>query len=123
MTTPHAQRSFFTGADAITDNHAFFEWAENARRVLHAAALELGITASELEAKLRRVNNGIVLVPGISAVARARQVARPIGNAAESLLIASKYIITATNRFEAAFLPELEAAGYRRNPQTFTFKP
>lgn len=115
-------RTFFSGADALTDNHALVEWAENTRRILHAAALELGITASELEARLRRVGGGNVVVGGMSARLRARQVTRPLQQASESLVIASQYVITANNRFLAAFLPELEQAGYRNTKPDFNFK-
>lgn len=121
-TNTNNTRTFFSGADALTDNHALVEWCENTRRILHAAALELGITASELDARLRRVS-GTVVVGGLSARARARQVAKPIQQASESLVIASQYIITANNKFLAAFLPELEQAGYAgsRKPD-FKFK-
>lgn len=128
--TPHGNRdrdraharNFFAGADAIVDNHTFFEWAEGSRRILHAAALELGIVASELDAKLRTVNNGVVLLPGLTARARARQVAKPVQQAGNALLVASQYIITSTNRFEAAFMPELESAGSRRPHSSFVIK-
>jgi|SRR5690606_1376062 len=118
MTQP--QRNFFTGADAITDNHALLEWVESSRRILHAAALELGITGSELEARLRSVSHGPV--GGLSGRARARQVARPIQQAGEALVIASQYMVTAGNRFLAAYLPELEQAGYRERKPEFRFK-
>lgn len=122
-TTPNTGtgRTFFSGADALTDNHALVEWCENTRRILHAAALELGITASELDARLRRVS-GSVVVGGLSARARARQVARPIQQASEALVVASQYIITANNRFLSAFLPELEQAGYRHAKPEFKFR-
>lgn len=105
-------RSPFTMSDALTDNLALIEWCEQSRRVLHAGALELGISASELEAKLRRVSGG-VLIAGMSARYRAHQVSKPIQQAAEALVVASRYIITANNRFQAAYSPELEAAGYK----------
>ncbi|MBB4958972.1 hypothetical protein [Micromonospora polyrhachis] len=121
MTQP-ASKSFFVGADALTDNLALIEWCENSRRILHAGALELGICASELDAKLRTVSGGLS-VGGLSGRRRANQVSRPIGQASEALVVASQYIITASNRFVAAFDPELSAAGYRgaRKPD-FKFK-
>lgn len=114
------QRSFFTGADALTDNVALVEWFNNSRRLLHAAALELGVTASELDARLRAVAGGVV-VGGLSGRARARQVARPITHASEALVTASQYIVTASTRFEAVYMPELEAVGYKPRKDAFRF--
>ncbi|TDB87202.1 hypothetical protein E1091_15920 [Micromonospora fluostatini] len=111
---------YFVSADAITDNVALLEWCENTRRVIHAGALELGIVASEIDARLRAVNPG--LVGGMSGRARARQVARPIQQASESLVIASRYIVTAATRFQAVYLPELEAAGHKPRRNDFRFK-
>ncbi|WFE62884.1 MULTISPECIES: hypothetical protein [Micromonospora] len=112
-TNPPQGRTLFSGADSLTDNHALIEWCESTRRILHAAALELGITASELDARLRRVGGGAVVVGGLTARARARQVAKPIQQASEALVIASQYVITANNRFVTAYMPELEQVGYR----------
>jgi hypothetical protein len=120
MSQPH-QRSIFTGADSLTDNVALIEWTESTRRILHAAALELGITASELEARLRRVGGGLA-VGGLTSRARARQVARPIQQASEALVVASQYVITANNRFQAAFMPELEQAGFQARKPDFKFR-
>lgn len=113
-------RSFFASADALTDNHALLEWCETSRRILHAGALELGICASELEARLRGVSRGPV--GGLSGRARARQVARPIQQASEALVIASRYVITANNRFQAVYMPELEQVGYCGRKPEFKFK-
>lgn len=114
-------REFFTLPTGQLDNVILMEWLEASRRAMHGGALELGISASELEAKLRRVSSGLV-VAGMSSRYRAAQVARPIQKASEALVVASRYIITASNRFEAVFTPELEAAGYRPAPGTFKFK-
>jgi len=117
-----SRRSPFVMADGISDNLSFMEFVEEGRRVLHAGALELGITASELQAKLRRANRGIT-VGGMTARYRAAYVTRPIGQAAEALVIASKYIITSGNRFEAVYGYELEHAGAkRRESRGFEFK-
>jgi len=114
-------RSFFAAADSLTDNVALLEWCERSRRILHAGALELGICASELDARLRSVSRGPV--GGLSGRARARQVARPIQQASEALVIASRYVITASTRFQAVYMPELEAAGFRRSRRPdFKFK-
>lgn len=120
---PQTGRTGFAMADGITDNIELIEWVERSRRLLHAGALELGITASELEAKLRRASRGLV-VAGMSARYRAHQVAKPVQQASESLVIASQYIITAGNRFEAAFGFELEQVGAkgRRAGGEFRFK-
>ncbi|MEU7590663.1 hypothetical protein AB0A95_30775 [Micromonospora sp. NPDC049230] len=118
--TRQQTRSFFAGADALTDNVALLEWCENSRRILHAGALELGICASELDARLRAVSRGPM--GGMSGRARARQVARPIQQASEALVIASRYIVTAGSRFQAVYLPELETAGHRPRRQDFKFK-
>lgn len=117
------KRSFFTMADGLTDNVVLLEFVEQSRRTLHAGALELGITASEIEAKLRRHGRGIT-IGGLTAGHRARQVARPIQQASEALVIASQYIITAGNRFEAVYGHELEQVGYqgRRSGSDFRFK-
>ncbi len=115
-------RGFLTPGGPIRDNVTLIEWCEQSRRVLHAGALELGICAAEIDAKLRKVSRGLV-VGGLTAGYRAGRVAKPIGQAAEALVVASRYIITASNRFEAVYMPELEAAGYRSkaNPG-FAFK-
>ncbi|MEU1756982.1 hypothetical protein ABZ436_30610 [Micromonospora matsumotoense] len=114
------ERGIFTGADALTDNVALVEWFNSTRRILHAAALELGVTASELDARLRVVGGGI-MVGGLTGRARARQVARPITHASEALVTASQYIVTASTRFEAVYLPELEAVGYKPRRDGFRF--
>lgn len=114
------ERGIFIGADALTDNVALSHWFNETRRVLHAAAVELGVTASELDARLRAVSSGIV-VGGLTARARARQVAKPITHAAEALVVASQYIVTAAGRFEAVYMPELEAVGYKPRKSDFRF--
>ncbi|GIF16531.1 hypothetical protein [Actinoplanes teichomyceticus] len=116
---PHANpgpRSGFLGVDqgALQDNVTFLEWCEGARRVLHTGALELGIFASEADARFRKVSRGLVIA-NMSSVYRAHQVSKPIAQAAEALVAASRYIITASNRYQAVYLPELEAAGWRGN--------
>lgn len=118
---PKSGRSFFAMSDGLTDNIALIEWVEQSRRVLHAGALELGITASELEAKLRRASRGLV-VGGLSARYRAHMVTKPVQQASEALVIASQYIVTAGNRFEAAFGYELEQAGYKGRSRNGEFK-
>lgn len=120
MTQQAKGRSFFAGADALTDNVALLEWCENSRRILHAGALELGICASELDARLRAIKGGPM--GGLSGRARARQVARPIQQASESLVIACQYVVTASSRFQAVYMPELEAAGHRPRRNEFRFK-
>jgi hypothetical protein len=116
----HTPRTFFAAADSLTDNIALLEWCEGSRRLLHAGALELGICASELDARLRAISRGPV--GGLSGRARARQVARPIQQASEALVIASRYIVTASSRFQAVYLPELEAAGHKPRRNDFRFK-
>jgi len=116
------QRGIFSGADALTDNVALAEWFESSRRTLHAASLELGITASELDARLRAISGGVI-IGGLTGRARARQVTKPIGHAAEALVTASQYIVTASARFEAAYMPELEAVGHRPRRSEFKFRP
>lgn len=105
----------------LTDNIALIEWFEDSRRILHAGALELGIVASEIDAQLRKVSKGLV-VAGMSSRYRASRVSKPIALASESLIIASRYIITSNNRFEAAFMPELQASGYKPAAGNFTFR-
>lgn len=125
MTAPNgnSNRGFLTPGGPLTDNVSFFEWCENSRRLLHSGALELGICASEIEARLRRVSGGL-MVAGMSSRYRARQVTRPVAQAGEALVVASRYIITASNRFEAVYMPELEAAGYKTSGGStpFSFK-
>lgn len=117
-----AGREFFTLPTGQLDNVILMEWLEASRRVMHSGALELGISASELEAKLRRVNPTMV-VAGMTSRYRAAQVARPLQKASEALVVASRYLITSANRFEAVFTPELEAAGYRPSSAgNFKFK-
>lgn len=116
-----ARHGFLTPGVPLNDNVALLEWAEQSRRLLHMGSLELGITAAELDARLRKVNPTLV-VAGLDARYRARQVTKPVAQAAEALTLASRYIITATNRFEAVFMPELEQAGYRAKPAEFKFK-
>ena len=88
---------------------------------MHTGALELGIVSAEVDAQLRKVSRG-VLVAGVSARYRAHMVSKPIGQAGEALVVASRYIITARNRFEAVYAPELEAAGYRPAASSFGFR-
>jgi hypothetical protein len=122
MTQNTPARGFLTPGGPIADNVALIEWCEQSRKMLHTGALELGICAAEVDAKLRKVSKGLV-VGGLTAGYRAGRVATPIGKASEALVVASRWIITASNRFEAVYMPELEAAGYRanRNP-SFAFK-
>lgn len=115
------RRSFLTPDAPLTDNIALLEWFEQSRRALHLGSLILGGISAELDAKLRKVNPTFV-VAGLTSVHRARQVSRPTGKAAEALNSATKYIITASNRFEAGFMPELEAAGYKPTSQPFKFR-
>ncbi|MDR7278957.1 hypothetical protein [Catenuloplanes atrovinosus] len=115
------RHGFLTPNAPLTDNVALLEWAEQSRKLLHMGSLELGITAAELDAKLRKVNPHL-LVAGLDARYRARQISKPVAQAAEALTVASRYIITATNRFEAVFMPELEQAGYKPRADEFTFK-
>lgn len=120
--SPSPARGFLTPGGPIADNVTLIEWCEQSRRVLHTGALELGICAAEVDAKLRKVSRGLV-VGGLTAGYRAGRVAKPIAQAAEALVVASRYIITASNRFEAVYMPELEAAGYRGKSQPgFAFK-
>lgn len=114
-------RGFLTPQAPLTSNIELFEWFEQSRQVLHAGSLELGIVAAELDAQLRKVSRG-VLVAGVSARYRAHMVSKPIGQAGAALVAASRYIITSRNKFEAVFLPELEAAGYKPAPSAFNFK-
>lgn len=115
-------RGFLTPGGPITDNIAFLEWCEQSRKILHGGALELGICAAEVDARLRKVSRGL-MVGGMTSGYRSGRVAKPIASAAEALVVASRYIITASNRFEAGYAPELEAAGFhgRGNPG-FTFR-
>ncbi|MBN1170548.1 MAG: hypothetical protein JXA67_00040 [Micromonosporaceae bacterium] len=119
--TQNPNRGIFTGADALTDNIALAEWFNTSRRILHAASLELGVTASELDARLRAVSRGLT-VGGLTGRARARQVTKPLGHAAEALVVASQYIVTASTRFEAVYMPELEAVGHKPRRNEFRFK-
>ncbi len=105
----------------MTDNVAFLEWTENSRRILHTGALELGICAAELDAKLRKVSRGLV-VGGLTSGYRASRVSNPVSQAAEAMVVASRYIITASNRFQAVYLPELEQAGYKPRASDFSFR-
>lgn len=124
MTQPpngQSGRGFLTPGGPIQDNVALIEWCEQSRRMLHAGALELGICAAEVDATLRKVSKGL-MVGGLSSTYRAHRVSKPIAQAAESLVVASRYIITASNRFQAVYMPELEAAGYRPAASSFSFK-
>lgn len=114
-------RGFLTPGGPITDNVALIEWCEQSRRILHSGSLELGICAAEVDAKLRKVSKGI-LVAGMTSSYRAGRVSKPISQAAEALVVASRYIITASNRFEAAYMPELQAAGYQNSKPSFGFR-
>lgn len=114
-------RGLFTGADALTDNVVLVEWFNTSRRILHAASLELGVTASELDARLRALSKGIV-IGGLTGWARARQVTKPIQHAAEALVVASQYMVTANTRFEAVYMPELESVGHKPRRNEFRFK-
>jgi len=115
------RRGFLTPVAPINNNKALFEWFEQSRVLLHSGALELGIVSAEIDAQLRKVSRGI-MVAGLSARYRAHMVSREIAHAGEALTVASRYIITASNKFEAAYMPELAAAGYRPRPGTFEFK-
>jgi hypothetical protein len=115
------RHGFLTPQAPINNNIELIEWFEQGRRILHAGSLELGIVSAEIDAQLRKVSRGI-LVAGVSSRYRAHMVSKPIAQSAEALVVASRYIITARNKFEAAFMPELEAAGYRPAGSTFKFK-
>lgn len=121
MSDSQPTRNFFSNADALVDNISLLEWCEKSRQILHAGALELGICASELDARLRNVSGGGV-IGGMSGRARARQVAKPIQQASESLVIASRYVVTAATRFQAVYLPELESVGHKPRRDQFRFK-
>lgn len=105
------------------DNVQLREWLEGRRRILHMQSVELAVSASEIEAWLRRVSGGKT-IGGMSARKRARLVANAIRLSAMALTIAAKYLASAYGRFLAAYQPELEAAGAlrRKNQQAFTFK-
>jgi hypothetical protein len=113
---------FLTPGGPIKDNHIFLQWLEQSRFILHTGGLELGIVAAEMDARLRKVHKGII-VGGLTSGYRARRVSKPISDAAEALIVASQYLITASNRFEAVYTPELEEVGYQnKTVPTFTFK-
>jgi hypothetical protein len=112
---------FLTPHAPITNNIELIEWFEQGRRILHTGALELGIVSAEIDAQLRKVSRGL-MVAGVSSRYRAHMVSKPIAQSAEALIVASRYIITARNKFEAVFMPELEAAGYRPPASSFKFK-
>jgi hypothetical protein len=112
---------FLTPQAPINSNIELIEWFEQGRRILHTGALELGIVSAEIDAQLRKVSRGL-MVAGVSSRYRAHMVSKPIGQAGEALVIASRYIITARNKFEAVYMPELEAAGYRPAASAFKFK-
>lgn len=114
-------QSFFGGADALTDNESLFAFLEHSRKLLHAEGLEMAILAAELEARLSRYRP-MDLVGGLNARARAKQVAKPLAQAGEALIVASRYVITSGNRFSAVYMPELEQVGSRPKPSEFRFK-
>lgn len=114
-------RGFLTPQAPINSNIELIEWFEQSRRVTHAGALELGIVAAEIDAQLRKVSRGL-MVAGVSSRYRAHMVSKPIAQAGEALVVASRYIITARNKFEAVYMPELEAAGYKPPSSAFKFK-
>lgn len=114
-------RGFLTPGGPIKDNHLFIEWLEQSRFILHTGALELGIVAAEMDARLRKVHRGLV-VGGLTASYRAGRVSKPVSDAAEALVAASRYLITADNRFKAVYMPELEAVGYQPSASGFVFK-
>lgn len=112
----------FIGGPPPMDNVQLREWIEVRRKALHIASVELAVSASEIEAWLRRVSNGRT-VGGMSARKRARLVANAIRLSAMALTIAAKYLASSYSRFLAAYQPELEAAGAaKRRTQTFVFK-
>lgn len=116
MTQPNTgrPRPGFLGTDpgALQDNVTYLEWCEQARKILHVGALELGIFAAEADARFRKVSRGLIIA-NMSSVYRAHQVSKPIAQAAEALVTASRYVITSSNRYQAVYLPELEAAGWK----------
>jgi hypothetical protein len=112
----------FMGGPPPMDNVQLREWIEVRRRALHMASVELAVSASEIEAWLRRVSNGRT-IGGMSARKRARLVANAIRLSAMALTIAAKYLSSAYARFVAAYQPELEAASAaKRRQQAFIFK-
>lgn len=116
------RRNVFGAPEDIRDNVGLLEYFELVRRMVHAGAVELGVTAAEVEARLRNVSPESV-VGGLGSRRRAKQVSRPVELAAESLTVASQYMVTAANRFNAVYMPELEAAGAaQRRRRDFTFK-
>lgn len=111
----------FMGGEPPMDNVELRNWFDVRRKALHIASVELAVSSAAIEARLRTVSGGRT-VGGLSARKRARMVAGPIRLAAMALVIASKYMITAYGRFEAAYAPELEAAAYRRRRPGFGFR-
>lgn len=119
---PSRRNNVFGAPEEIRDNVTLLEYCETVRRLMHRGAVELGVTAAEIDARLRNVSPDAV-VGGLSGRRRAKQVARPIDLASESLTVACQYMVTAANRFQAAYMPELEAAGaVRKRQNDFRFR-
>lgn len=125
MTSPNVRprrRNVFGAPEEIRSNVELLEYCETVRRLVHQGAVELGVSAAEVEARLRNVSGGVI-IGGLTSRHRARQVAKPIELAGQSLTIASQYMVTAANRFQAAYMPELEAVGAAsRNRRDFEFR-
>lgn len=93
----------------FTDSRALRIYLNNARRVLHRAAMELHISASELEAALRTV-------PGESRSVqrrRARRVSRHLKHAAECLVAASSATVRTWGTFQAEYNVKAQIRGGR----------
>lgn len=106
----------------LKDNILILEWLEKARLTARDGHLIIGACSAELDARLRTVHRGLV-IGGMTAGYRARRVSSPVSNAAEALLTVQKYLVTAANRFEAVYMPELEAVGYAPKVNSgFVFK-
>lgn len=104
---------------ALEGSSSYMAFIEQARKILFAQATTLGVLAGEAEARFLTVNSGLLLPPGISARVRAKMIAKPLEGASDALTVASKYILTSGNRFQAGFAAELEAAGSKRKTTAF----
>lgn len=117
---PRAE-TLFLPPDNLDDNIKYMEWLNQCIRVLQTGAVCIHVGAASANAALRKVNRHL-LIGGLTSTYRANMATKPVDNAAEACVVGVKYLYTAKTKFEAAFMPELEAAGYRPAGGEMKFK-
>lgn len=114
----------FPGSDDLTDNLALLQFCETTRRLIYAGAMELGASAAEVEARLRTLTGhvGGNNLGQMTGRHRALVVAKPMHEAHEHLVDASRCMVRTAAKFQELFAPELDAVGAGQGRPKFEFR-